>query len=174
MEQIWKGVKYNGNDYSKRLEISNDGKLRNAKTKRVYKVCVNHGGYYQVYISLGKRKCGKIFKIHRCVAESFIPNPENYPIINHKDGNKLNNAIDNLEWCTQRDNIIHAIQTGLLIPAHGNQIHNTKLNSNDIIYIRENYKPYDKIFGSRALARKFNVDHSTILSVINRINWKHI
>ena len=52
--------------------------------------------------------------IHRAIALAFIPNPENKPCINHKDGNKLNNSIDNLEWCTHQENMIHAGKTGLL------------------------------------------------------------
>lgn len=56
---------------------------------------------------------GKTTKIHQLVAKTFIPNPDNLPCINHKDGNKLNNLIENLEWCTQGQNASHAWQTGL-------------------------------------------------------------
>ena len=52
-------------------------------------------------------------RIHQLVAQAFIPNPHNYPCINHKDGNKQNNKVDNLEWCTQKQNFAHAKNNGL-------------------------------------------------------------
>ena len=70
-------------------------------------------GYTHYYIrdlSTGKRKD---FKGHRLVAEHFIDNPNNYPIVNHIDGNKANNHIENLEWCTHSQNNIHAYKNGL-------------------------------------------------------------
>ena len=70
--------------------------------------------YYAVMLWLGnKSKCAKV---HRLVAEAFIPNPDNLPCINHKDGNKLNNQVTNLEWCTYQENMQHAVRTGLTHP----------------------------------------------------------
>lgn len=62
---------------------------------------------------INDRSVQKIYKIHRLVAEAFIPNPLKLPIVNHKDGNKANNDVSNLEWCTNRQNTIHAIRTQL-------------------------------------------------------------
>jgi hypothetical protein len=59
----------------------------------------------------------KNLKIHRLVAEAFIPNPDNLPQVNHKDGNKLNNSVDNLEWCTCQYNIQHSFANGLQTPS---------------------------------------------------------
>lgn len=70
-----------------------------------------HNGY--VYIFLMKDNKSKNFRLHRLVAEAFIPNPENKLQVNHKDGNKLNNNINNLEWCNQSENEKHAYNKGL-------------------------------------------------------------
>lgn len=72
---------------------------------------ISSTGYYKVSLVKNNKRSDK--RIHRLLASAFIPNPNNKPNINHIDGNKLNNRIDNLEWCTQKENTIHAIETGL-------------------------------------------------------------
>ena len=74
----------------------------------------------QGYQRLGLRTKGKRkwFNVHRLVAQTFIPNPDNKPFVNHIDGNKSNNHVENLEWCNQSENMIHAFKTGLKSPSH--------------------------------------------------------
>ena len=69
-------------------------------------------GYHEIMLN------GKHYRVHRLVAEAFIPNPNNLPCVNHIDGNKQNNSIDNLEWCTYSENIIHSFKNGLQKKIH--------------------------------------------------------
>ena len=94
--------------------ISNKGRLKNEKTGRILKTKVNKRGYLCNTISVN----GKIMvvKIHRLMAISFIPNPENKITVNHIDGNKTNNNINNLEWATYSENNLHAYLIGIKTP----------------------------------------------------------
>lgn len=172
MKEVWKRLIYQGNDYGDFYEVSNLGDIRNAKTKRVRKKNVLKTGYYFVTGSLGSRDKKITFKIHKAVAETFINNPNNLPVPNHKDGNKLNNYVGNLEWCTHSENTQHAYKHNLAKAKQGENNPNARLDNESVQYIREHYIPYDKNFGTRGLARKFNVHHKTIENILNNIKWK--
>ena len=110
---IWKRMIYHGKDLGDYYLISNKGEIKGVKTGKVRKKNINHEGYYFVCVSLGSRNKKPLIKIHRAVAETFLDNPNNYPVINHKDGNKLNNCVENLEFCTYQENTIHAYKNEL-------------------------------------------------------------
>lgn len=100
------------NKYENNYFITVQGEVYNQKSLKQLAVNVNkQTGYKEV--SLWKDNKGKNLTIHRLIAEQFISNPLGLPQVNHKDGNKLNNAISNLEWVSAKDNIRHAISTGL-------------------------------------------------------------
>lgn len=96
--EIWKHWLHN-------YEVSSDGRIRNVTNGRILKQKIRSNGYADITVSLESRESKKTFRVHRIVAQVFLPNPDNLPQINHKDGNKLNNSISNLEWCDQSHNI---------------------------------------------------------------------
>lgn len=106
--EIWRNLIYQNKDYGYLLEVSIFGNIRNKHTKHIYKLHPNTNGYLTVNISLGSRNNKKTFLVYKAVAETFIPNLENKPQVNHKDFNKTNNNADNLEWVTNQENCIHA------------------------------------------------------------------
>ena len=172
-ERIWKTLVYNGDTYDK-FEVSTDGQLRNVKTGTIYKQTYGGNGYLQVVVSLGSRNKKKAFKIHKAVAETFIPNPENKPEVNHKNGNKNKNDVSNLEWMTSSENVQHAYENGLKSPRYGTDNPGAKLSKEDVDYIRNHYIARDHTYGARALARKFDIDHGTILDIINGVSYINV
>ena len=121
-------------------------------------------GYATCALSINKKI--KHYLVHRLVADAFIPNPKNYPQINHKDGNKTNNHIDNLEWCDRSHNQIHARKMKL---QGGERANTAKLNERCVKAIR---MIYPKLTMAE-LANAFGVTESTISKVINKSNWKY-
>ncbi len=89
------------------IEVSNYGRVKKG-TEYIYHGAKTSSGYLETPIPNKRKEL-----VHRLVAKLFIPNPDDLPIVNHKDGNKRNNYVENLEWVTNKDNIIHAIKTGL-------------------------------------------------------------
>lgn len=100
-------------DYENYL-IDTEGNVYNTTTNKPLKGSISEHGYK--YYRLSKDGKKKMFYAHRLVAEMFLSNPNNFTIVNHIDGNKLNNNISNLEWTTQSDNMLKAHQNGLIKP----------------------------------------------------------
>ena len=95
--------------YEGLYEVSNIGNVRNVRRNTLLKLSKNNYGYIQVY--LYKNGIRKGFRVHRLVAETFLSNTYNLPMINHKDENKTNNNVDNLEWCTAKYNVNYGHRT---------------------------------------------------------------
>lgn len=119
--EVWKPIK----DYEQLYEISNTGKVRrndSIVTRSNGRQLPVKGGEMQLRdngmgylrVKLCKNNKSRRVLIHRLIAEHFIPQPHGFNVVNHKDGNKQNNSISNLEWTTQKENIRHARETGLV------------------------------------------------------------
>ena len=115
MQEEWKRLNYRGKDLGDFYLVSNFGEIKGVKTGKIRKKNINHEGYYFVSISLGSREIKKCIKVHIAVADTFIGHKETL-VVNHKDGNKLNNHSYNLEFCTYLENSQHAIKMGLFDP----------------------------------------------------------
>ena len=125
MQEIWKDIK----NFEGCYQVSNLGRVRSLTHKvptfngvrttkgQILKPYISNTGYLR--IDLRNHQKHKYLSIHKLVAETFIPNPNNYPIINHKDNNPLNNSVRNLEWCTQSHNIKYAYTNGNAKPTAG-------------------------------------------------------
>lgn len=95
-------------------EVSDDGRVFSLFTGKEKKPFISSTGYKRVTLwHNGKQKK---YSVHRLVAMAFLDNPNDYPQVNHIDGNKLNNRLENLEWCSQEMNIRHAFDNGLVHP----------------------------------------------------------
>lgn len=116
MEEIWKDVV----GYEGLYKVSNLGKIKSLERKNkkyqskefIMKQCVGTNNYLIVNLYLLNSSKAKTFRVHRLIAETFIPNPNNLPCVNHKDGNKQNNCVSNLEWCSYSWNNKHAYLIG--------------------------------------------------------------
>lgn len=117
--EIWKDIAGYGGKY----QVSSIGNVRSfSKWKNGgllrFGSCGNPGPYRTVILVKTGRKDVKCFYVHRLVASAFLENPDGLPEVNHKDGNTLNNRVENLEWCTRKYNAEHASKTGILRMAH--------------------------------------------------------
>lgn len=106
MSEEWKPIK----DYEDLYLVSDHGEINSLRSRKLLSTKALSAGYPCVSLCRGGQKT---FRVHRLVAETFLPNFKSYDIVNHKDGNKLNNHVDNLEWCDINYNNQHSIETGL-------------------------------------------------------------
>lgn len=163
MDEIWK-FSYLSENY----EVSNLGYIRKTRTKRLLNPSTTTiGNYKQVALYINNKP--KLIRFHKVIMMTF--KPELYfedAQINHIDGNKHNNNLENLEWCTQEYNRNHAIKNGLI--KKGSLHSNSILKEHQIPVIRELYKI---LKNQKLLGRLFKVDHTTISKIITGKYWLH-
>ena len=155
--EIWKDIINFAN-----FECSNYGNIRNKRTNNILKGHTRSDGYKEVRIK------GKNYLYHRIVAMTWLKNHNNFEQINHIDGNKTNNKVCNLEWCTPKQNLEHAANIGLM--SRGSNRYNSKLIESDIYDIRELIKNGKTIL---EISKLYNVSFQLISNIKRNKVWRH-
>lgn len=160
--EVWKDIK----GYESLYQVSNTGKIKSLRfgRERILKP-IKRQGYLRVDL------ISKWFSVHRLVALHFIPNPENKPEVNHKDGDKKNNCVDNLEWNTAQENMRHAHDTGLKHGLKGEKAYQSKLSNSEVLQVRS----LNLIgFTNRELARDFNISEAAMSKILRKKTYTNI
>jgi len=178
MQEVWVNCNYGLEEY---YQISNLGRVKTLPRivnrgegkqlmpEKILKTRIDKNGYEFVGLYVGKKK--QIFKkIHNLVAELFIPNPEKKKCVNHKDGVKGNNRLDNLEWVTHKENTLHAVKNNLMKPPKGESHPFSVLKAEDVLLISKLYPFLNQV----ELSKKFNVSRKCVGNVLNNKSWKHV
>lgn len=164
-------------------EASTDGEIKtfnwkNSGIERVMKPAFDNSGYLRTMLKNDNGKYDTI-KVHRIIAQTFIPNPENKQQINHKNGVKHDNRVENLEWATHSENIKHSYATGLK-SVQGELNPAAILNEKQVLEIRSKYT-YGRKGGrtktavtKRMLAEEYRVGVHVIKNIVTNKTWKHL
>ena len=167
--EVWRDVVgyegfYRGSDLGRVLRILKNG-------NRLLKRCICKKGY--AYVHLSKKGVVEHCKVSILVTKAFLPNPENKPVVHHRDTNRANDCVENLEWVTYGENSRYIMNRKKSSkPSWMNS--RAKLMPNDVRYIREYYSKANPEFNAKSLAIKFNVRQTTIYSVIHHKSYKDI
>ena len=176
MEEKWKDIK----GFEGFYQVSNFGRVKSLggwcgsakRREKIRATSLTKDGYAKVRLMhQGK---DKTMRVHRLVAEAFIPNPEGKTTINHIDGNKENNRVDNLEWADRTEQMIHAYDIGLKTSIVGSSNVNAKLTDDQVREIRKLYVPYSREFSTVALAKKYGVTNRVIGLIVNGKAYKNV
>ena len=152
--------------YEEYYGVTSFGRVFNLLTKRELRQYQNNCGYYRVCLCL--KYNSKFSLVHQLVLQAFEENINNSKEINHIDGCKWNNKLENLEYSTRSRNMLHAFNNGIIISKKGSQRYNHKLNESDVMCI---LRSEEKI---KDLADKFKVSNTLICLIRKGHNWKHV
>lgn len=148
--------------------VDREGRVWNKKGEEKAQFLSSHG-YPSVMI--WKNNKGTFKAVHRFVAEAFIPNPENKPCVNHIDGNKANNKVDNLEWVTYSENTLHALELGLKVPQQGEDVHNAGITNEQAKEVCD-FLMEGK--GPKEVSELTGVPFYTVQSIRSKTTWKSV
>jgi hypothetical protein len=167
-EEVWKDIK----GYEGIYKVSNFGRVKSlgnefTRKERFLKLCLQSKGYLTVVLQ--KDATRKMVLVHRLVAEHFIDNTESKPQVNHINGDKTDNAIENLEWVSHRENLDHAIKNNLTLKGEENR--NSKLKDVDVIKI---HSLLQRGATTKELSESYNISYSTIDGIRTNRYWKHL
>ena len=173
-KEVFKPIK----GYEGLYEISNHGNVKSlAKTWSVGvkgDTILKPGGWEEnyVHVVLSMDKVKRHLLVHRLVALHFCDNPNNYPVVNHKNSNRRDNYYGNLEWATQKQNVQHGYEHGYMEGRKGLRHHNCKLSEYQISEIK---KMYNEKYGSqKEIAKVFNIKQSQVSRIVTGRRWSHI
>lgn len=158
--EIWKDIE----GYEGKYQISSLGIVKNILTNKIISPR-NYGRNYQ-HVWLCKNGIKKSPAIHRLVAQAFIPNPENKPQVGHGDNNPSNNSLENLEWCTGKENMLHCKKEGRI--RSGENHHKAKLTWEKVKQIREKSSKGATLL---QLKTEYGVNEGTIWFIIKNKTW---
>ena len=171
MKELWKPIK----GYEGLYEVSNLGEVRSFRRKGakggILKPAENRNG--RLFVNLHLNNKGKVKKIHRLVAEAFVPNPEGKPEVNHIKGNPKNNHVDNLEWATSLENQEHAKRLRLNVYL-GEEHPKAKLNNRQVRVMKHILKENWYGITNLSISKIFGVAPSTISDIKSGYTWSHI
>lgn len=172
MKEEWKEIK----GFEGAYLISNMGQVMSLprqgtqhKEPVLRSLSLTHDGYVKIRL-IGNGK-DITTRIHRLVAEAFLPNPEWKETVNHKDGNKQNNSVDNLEWADRHEQLQHDYVNNLKKPMKGENNPCAKLTEEHVAAIRREYVRNSKDHGTVALGRKYGVNNSTIGLIVRGVTY---
>lgn len=165
MKEIWRDIK----DYEGLYQVSNTGKIKSLDRKvwnyiKKGKIIKTHIVVDYEYVVLYKNKTQKNYRVHRLVANAFILNPNNYKEVNHIDGNKLNNNVSNLEWCSRSQNLKHAYKNNLRKPLNKGLFYNKNYNSKSVIQYDKNKKIIKKWDCIKRASDELKINEGDIVS----------
>ena len=170
MEEMWRYI----DGYDWLYQVSNFGRIKSFKNKKpkILTPTADGIGRKSKYRGITLNNNGvRRFRVHRLVAFAFIPNPENKPFINHKDGNPGNNHVDNLEWCTGFENMQHAVKMGLMNNHFGETHANSKFTDKIVKNILKRLKSGEQQW---KIAVTYNVSQSIVSDINTSKSWRHI
>lgn len=175
MQEIWKDIP----NYEGLYQVSNLGNFKSfdrivkynnvtvIRKGRLLKLRQNRDGYSYTVFSVNSIR--KTIKPHRIVAEVFLKNPFNKPCVNHKNGIKHDNRIENLEWVTYSENTIHAVSIGLKKGKKNGTSHLCKLTKKQVNKIKNMYSKGN--ISQFAISKQFNISQSQVSRICRGVNW---
>lgn len=146
------------------------GKKQRFVKGKILKFGFSTKGYLQLHLS--KKSVVSTLEIHRIVAKVWIPNPDNLPIVNHKNGITTDARVENLEWCTASQNMKHAYSIGLNRSSRGSSNSQSKLTEELVLEMKRRHFVYGD--SQRSLAPIFGVSHSVVRNIMIGKKWSHV